>query len=309
MPHFGDTGADETHGTWRRVGNRVARSPRRVWIGTAAMLAVMALGLLTIDTGLTQSDAYREKVESIEGQELLAQSFPAGASAATEIIVPDPADVEAVTRRRRGLRRRRRGPSRPTEGDGRRAAQRRARARPVLDRGLRPDPGPARGGQGGGRAGRAGRRAVGDRARRPQGGGARHAADPADRARRRAADPDRAAARGRRAAAADRHGGAVVRRLARLQPRRLRRRLRLRRHRPVAAAVRLRLPRRPGDRLQHLPDDAGPRGDPALRHAQGHAARPGRHRRGHHLGRHRARRHLLRAGRAAARRSSPRSAS
>ena len=41
------------------------------------------------------------------------------------------------------------------------------------------------------------------------------------------------------------------------------------RHRPVVAAVRLRLPRRPGDRLQHLPDDAGPRGDPALRHAQG----------------------------------------
>jgi RND superfamily putative drug exporter len=97
VPHFGDTGADETHGTWRRVGNRVARNPRRVWIGTTAMLAVMALGLLTIDTGLTQSDAYREKVESIEGQELLAQSFAAGASAATEIIVPDPARVEAVT--------------------------------------------------------------------------------------------------------------------------------------------------------------------------------------------------------------------
>ena len=97
VPHFGDTGADETHGTWRRVGNRVARNPRRVWIGTAAMLTVMALGLLTIDTGLTQSDAYREKVESIEGQELLSQSFPAGASAATEIIVPDPTDVEAVT--------------------------------------------------------------------------------------------------------------------------------------------------------------------------------------------------------------------
>jgi putative drug exporter of the RND superfamily len=97
VPHYGDTGADETHGTWRRVGDRVSRRPRRVWVGTTAMLVVMALGLLTIDTGLTQSDAYREKVESIEGQELLSQSFPAGASAATEIIVPDPADVEAVT--------------------------------------------------------------------------------------------------------------------------------------------------------------------------------------------------------------------
>ena len=35
IPHFGDEGADETHGAWRRVGDRVARSPRRIWIGTA----------------------------------------------------------------------------------------------------------------------------------------------------------------------------------------------------------------------------------------------------------------------------------
>lgn len=98
IPHVGDTGADETHGAWRRVGDRVARSPRRVWMGTAAVLAVMALGFLNIDTGLTQSDGYREEVESIEGQELLSQSFPAGANAPTEIIVPQRTDVAAVTR-------------------------------------------------------------------------------------------------------------------------------------------------------------------------------------------------------------------
>ena len=103
IPHFGDEGADEMHGTWRRVGERVAVRPRRVWIGTSALLVVMALGLLTLDTGLTQSDAYRENVESIEGQELLAQSFPAGASAATEILVPADADVEAVTRAAEGV--------------------------------------------------------------------------------------------------------------------------------------------------------------------------------------------------------------
>ncbi|HYI17068.1 MAG TPA: MMPL family transporter, partial [Solirubrobacteraceae bacterium] len=96
IPHFGDEGADETHGAWRRVGDRVARNPRRIWIGTASVLVIGALGLLTLDTGLTQADAYRDEVESLQGQELLAQSFPAGASAATEIIVADPADVEAV---------------------------------------------------------------------------------------------------------------------------------------------------------------------------------------------------------------------
>lgn len=103
VPHVGDEGADEMHGSWRGVGERVARGPRRVWIGTLAMLVVMSLGLLTVDTGLTSSDAYREKVESVEGQELLAQSFPAGASAATEILVPEDDDVAAVTRAAEGV--------------------------------------------------------------------------------------------------------------------------------------------------------------------------------------------------------------
>jgi len=98
IPHFGDEGADETHGPWRRVGERVARGPRRIWIGTVAVLAIGALGLLTIDTGLTQADAYRDEVESLAGQEILAKSFPAGASAATEVIVPQRADIGEVTR-------------------------------------------------------------------------------------------------------------------------------------------------------------------------------------------------------------------
>jgi len=96
VPHFGDEGADATHGPWRRIGERVARGPRRIWIGTAVLLAAGALGLLTIDTGLTQADAYRDPVESLEGQEILALSFPAGASAATEVIVPRGGDVRAV---------------------------------------------------------------------------------------------------------------------------------------------------------------------------------------------------------------------
>ena len=88
--------ADETHGFWRRVGDRVARAPRRVWIGTALALGVCVLGVLNFNTGLTQTDAYRDEVESVEGQTLLAKSFPGGASAPADVVVPDENRAPAV---------------------------------------------------------------------------------------------------------------------------------------------------------------------------------------------------------------------
>jgi len=97
VPHVGDEAADETHGIWRRIGDRIAARPRAVWGATIAFLLILSLGWLNISFGLTQGNQFRDDVESVAGQELLAQSFPAGASAPTEVIVRDPADQEAVT--------------------------------------------------------------------------------------------------------------------------------------------------------------------------------------------------------------------
>ncbi len=96
VPRLGTEGADEMHGAWRRVGDRVVRSPRRVWVGTVALLLVLSLGLLNFDDGLTSGNGFRDEVEAVAGQQLLAQSFPSGANAPTDIIVPDPARVDAV---------------------------------------------------------------------------------------------------------------------------------------------------------------------------------------------------------------------
>jgi RND superfamily putative drug exporter len=96
VPHVGSTGADETSGTWRRVGDRVASSPRRVWIGTVALLLVLATGLLNFDNGLTSGNGFRDDVEAVAGQELLDKGFSSGSNAPTDIIVPDPARVSAV---------------------------------------------------------------------------------------------------------------------------------------------------------------------------------------------------------------------
>jgi RND superfamily putative drug exporter len=96
IPHFRDTGVDETHGSWRRLGDRIAVRPRRVWVGTVALLLVCSLGLLNFSTGLTQGNSFRDDVESIEAQELIAGAFPSGQSAPTDIVVSDPSRVEAV---------------------------------------------------------------------------------------------------------------------------------------------------------------------------------------------------------------------
>ena len=88
--------AGETTGMWRRIGDRVSVNPRRVWIGTAAVLGVLALGLLNFSDGLTTANSYREDVEAVEGQELLSQAFPGGANAPADVIVPDAAKVPAV---------------------------------------------------------------------------------------------------------------------------------------------------------------------------------------------------------------------
>jgi RND superfamily putative drug exporter len=89
--------ADETHGFWKRVGDRVASAPRRVAVSSVVILLVMAAGLAFFSTDLTTNDSYTTKVESVEGQELISKSFPSGSAAPTDVIVPPGGDVEAVS--------------------------------------------------------------------------------------------------------------------------------------------------------------------------------------------------------------------
>ncbi len=98
VPHVGDAGADETHGLWRRVGERVAARPARVGVGVSLLLVVFCLGLTQFNTGLTQGSQFRGEVESVQGQKLLAAHFPAGASATTDVVVPRGERAPAVAR-------------------------------------------------------------------------------------------------------------------------------------------------------------------------------------------------------------------
>jgi RND superfamily putative drug exporter len=88
--------ADATHGFWKRVGDRVAVSPRRVMTGSVLVLLVFCGGFAFFSTELTSEDSYRTEVESVEGQHLLERSFPSGTTAQTDIVVQDRGDVPAV---------------------------------------------------------------------------------------------------------------------------------------------------------------------------------------------------------------------
>jgi RND superfamily putative drug exporter len=95
--------ADETHGYWKRVGDRVAEHPTRVMLAALGTLVVLACGLVFFSTDLTTNDSYRTEVEAVEGQELLSRSFPAGAGAPTDVIVRREADVPAAARSLRAV--------------------------------------------------------------------------------------------------------------------------------------------------------------------------------------------------------------
>jgi RND superfamily putative drug exporter len=115
--HAREHSVDETHGWWRRVGETVASRPAVVGGVGVLVLLVMCLGLLNFSDGLTQSNQFRNSVESIEGQRLLEGSFPSGQAAPTDIILQGPAQVGAVVRAARSVPGVAEVPAQPVAGD------------------------------------------------------------------------------------------------------------------------------------------------------------------------------------------------
>jgi RND superfamily putative drug exporter len=96
VPRLGSEGTDETHGVWRRIADWVARGPRRVWVGTTAVLAVMIAGLAFLNSDLTTGNMFRDDVDSVQGQELLEAGFPAGSNAPTSVLVSEGRRLDSV---------------------------------------------------------------------------------------------------------------------------------------------------------------------------------------------------------------------
>ncbi|GGV24073.1 MMPL family transporter [Streptomyces spectabilis] len=85
-------------GVWARMGRRIARRPRVTWVVTAMALAALALGLTQLRAaGVSNEDAFLDKPDSVTGQEVSADYFPAG-SGDPLVVVADKAKAEDVGR-------------------------------------------------------------------------------------------------------------------------------------------------------------------------------------------------------------------
>ena len=80
---------------WARIGRRMVRRPRPVWVVTAVALGAMALGLTGRKaSGLQNRDAFRTTQNSVTGEQALDRHFAAGAGDPVQVIGRAPASRE-----------------------------------------------------------------------------------------------------------------------------------------------------------------------------------------------------------------------
>src|SRR5215218_1683540 len=85
-PELGSAEPTE-HGLWARIGQRVARRPRLVWVVTAVVLGALAFGLTGLEAnGLQSKDSFHTKPEAVTGEEVLARHFAAGAGNPVQVV-------------------------------------------------------------------------------------------------------------------------------------------------------------------------------------------------------------------------------
>ncbi|WP_309649028.1 MMPL family transporter [Nocardioides sp.] len=96
VPQVGQPEPTET-GVWSKVAATVTRRPVLVSVVGLLALVVLALPLTGVRTGLSQTEQFRATPESVTGQEVLAEHFPAGSSQPTSVLTSS-ADADDVRR-------------------------------------------------------------------------------------------------------------------------------------------------------------------------------------------------------------------
>jgi RND superfamily putative drug exporter len=97
-PQYGSA-EPTTRGFWARVGNRIARRPRMVWVVTALALGALSLGVVKLDAnGLTNAESFTGQPDSIVGEEVVARHFPQAGGAGSPVAIVSDADAAGQVR-------------------------------------------------------------------------------------------------------------------------------------------------------------------------------------------------------------------
>ena len=95
VPRFGGVNKSETGG-WAKLGTAVSKRPVTVAILGLAILSGLAFGATGVTIGIPETEQFRVKPEAVEGIEVLAKAFPAGASSPTQVVAANDFAEEVV---------------------------------------------------------------------------------------------------------------------------------------------------------------------------------------------------------------------
>ncbi|MDQ1295486.1 MAG: putative drug exporter of the superfamily [Actinomycetota bacterium] len=76
----------EVHGLWNGIARVVGRRPRSIWVGSAAVLAVLTVGAGNLSLGLPWTETFTDDVGSVTGQHLIEKHYPAGSTYPVQIV-------------------------------------------------------------------------------------------------------------------------------------------------------------------------------------------------------------------------------
>jgi putative drug exporter of the RND superfamily len=84
-------------GFWAKTGWAINHRPRTVWVGTSVVLAVMALGTITLDAkGLSSSEQFTGTPDSVKGERVIEDHFPSSADNNLQIVANEATTEDVV---------------------------------------------------------------------------------------------------------------------------------------------------------------------------------------------------------------------
>jgi len=84
-------------GIWARIGTRIARRPRGVWVVTSVILLALASGITTLQhNGIANNDAFIGETDAVTGEQAIARHFDAGTGNPV-VVIANASQVAAVS--------------------------------------------------------------------------------------------------------------------------------------------------------------------------------------------------------------------